>query len=92
MRDEVNGINTFDSLFQIQSLTLIFLIEQFPLLPKTVQKRLQEDYDALQRQHCRRVDPQQGLKLKGIMFIKFYLNFNVGYNHILREVEISLVG
>ena len=52
MRDEANGIKNFASVFQIQSLTLKFKIEQSPLLPKTVQKRLQEDYDALRRQHC----------------------------------------
>ena len=40
MRDEENGIRNFDSVFQIQSLTLKFLIEQSPLLPNTVQKRL----------------------------------------------------
>jgi len=52
MRDEANGIKNFDLVFQIQSLTLTFLIEQSPLVPKTVQKRLQEDYDALRHQHC----------------------------------------
>jgi len=67
IRDEENGIKNFDSVFQLQSLTLKFLIEQSPLLPKTVQKRLQEDYDALRRQHCRRVDPQQEPKLKRII-------------------------
>jgi len=30
-----------------------FLIDQSPLLPNTVQKRLQEDYYALRRQQCR---------------------------------------
>jgi len=89
MRDEANGIKIFDSIFQIQSLTLKFLIEQSPLLPKTVRRRLQEDNDALRRQHCRKVDPQQEPKLKGIMFAKFYLDFNFGHNSILREVEIS---
>ena len=67
LRDQENGVKNFDSIFQIQSLTLKFLIEQSPLLPKTVQKRLQEDYDALRRQHCRNIDPQQDINSKGIV-------------------------
>ena len=76
MRDETNGIQSRDSIFQIQSLTFKILFERSPLLPKTVLKRLQEDYDALRCQRCRKVDPQQDFKLKGTMFIKFYLDFN----------------
>lgn len=47
MRDEINGIQFYDSVYQIQSLVLKFLIEQSPLLPKTVLKQLQKDYDVL---------------------------------------------
>jgi len=41
----INNSHTFE--------TLKFLIEQFPLLPSTVQKRLREDYCALRSQQCR---------------------------------------
>ena len=49
MKNEETGITSLNSVLEVQRIALKFLVEQSPLLPKTLLKRLREDLEALRK-------------------------------------------